>query len=130
VVPVDELGIPTYDELVLVANSDRVAEDPELLRLFIDALERGTRAAVDDPEAATEAVLAAGEGLEPKLTRAEIDATLPLLLPERESQPYGYMDGREWERFAGFFADRGLIGTRPAASELLTNDLLPGEPAE
>ena len=46
VVPVDELGIPTYDELVLVANSDRVAEDPELLRLFIDALERGTRDAV------------------------------------------------------------------------------------
>ncbi len=43
VVPVDELGIPTYDELVLVANSDRVADDPELLRLFIDALERGTR---------------------------------------------------------------------------------------
>ena len=124
--PVDELGIPTYDELVLVANSDRVAEDPELLRLFIDALERGTRDAVDDPEAATEAVLAAGEGLDPKLTRAEVDATLPLL-PERSSQPFGYMDGREWERFAGFFADRGLIGTRPAASELLTNELLPDE---
>ena len=29
VVPVDELGIPTYDELVLVASEDRVAEDPE-----------------------------------------------------------------------------------------------------
>ncbi len=130
VVPVDRLGIPTYDELVLVANSDRVAEDPELLRLFIDALERGTRDAVDDPEAATEAVLAAGDGLDPKLTRAEVDATLPLLLPERSSQPFGYMDGREWERFAGFFADRGLIGTRPGASELLTNDLLPGEGPE
>jgi putative hydroxymethylpyrimidine transport system substrate-binding protein len=127
VVPVDELGIPTYDELVLVANSDRAADDPELLRLFIAALERGTREAVDDPEAATEAVLAAGDGLDPKLTRAEIDATLPLLLPERASQPFGYMNGREWERFAGFFADRGLIGTRPQASELLTNELLPGE---
>lgn len=130
VVPVDELGIPTYDELVLVANSDRVAEDPELLRLFIAALERGTRAAVDDPAAATEAVLAAGDGLDPTLTRAEIEATLPLLLPERPSQPYGYMDGREWEAFAGFFADRGLIGTRPDADELLTNELLPGEVPE
>jgi putative hydroxymethylpyrimidine transport system substrate-binding protein len=130
VVPVDELGIPTYDELVLVANSDRVAEDPELLRLFIAALERGTRAAVDDPAGATAAVLAAGEGLDPALTRAEIEATLPLLLPERSSQPYGYMDRREWEAFAGFFADRGLIGTRPAADELLTNELLPGEVPE
>ena len=49
VVPVDELGIPTYDELVLVANSDRVADDPEPMRLFIAALERGTIDAVDDP---------------------------------------------------------------------------------
>ena len=51
VVPVDELGIPTYDELVLVANTDRVADDPEAIRLFIAALERGTRAAADDPAA-------------------------------------------------------------------------------
>ncbi len=124
--PVDKLGIPTYDELVLVANTERIAEDPESLRLFIAALERGTLDAVDDPEAATEAVLAAGDGLDPQLTRAEVEATLPLLLPERESQPFGFMDAGEWENFAGFFADRGLISDRPAASELLTNSLLPG----
>jgi putative hydroxymethylpyrimidine transport system substrate-binding protein len=127
VVPVDELGIPTYDELVLVANADRVAEDPELLRLFIDALERGTRDAVADPDGATQAVLDAGDGLDPGLTRAEVDATLPLLLPEPDARPFGYMNGHEWEEFAGFFADRGLIGTRPSADELLTNELLPGE---
>jgi putative hydroxymethylpyrimidine transport system substrate-binding protein len=125
VVPVDRLGIPTYDELVLVANSDRVAEDPELLRLFIAALEHGTREAVADPAAATEAILAAGDGLDPDLTRAEIRATLPLLA-QRGPRPYGYMDAREWERFAGFFADRGLISTRPDADELRTNALLPG----
>ena len=37
------------------------------------------------------------------------------------------MDDTEWERFAGFFADRGLIPTRPTADELFTNDLLPGK---
>ena len=123
--PVDELGIPTYDELVLVASSERVAEDPEAIRLFIAALERGTRAAVRDPAGATESVLAAADGLEPKLTRAEIDATLPLLLPEG-SRPFGYMDAREWEAFAGFFADQGLISSRPTAPEMFTDELLPG----
>ena len=113
VVPVDELGIPTYDELVLVANTDRVDDDPEAIRLFIAALERGTRAAADDPDGATEAILAAGDGLEPKLTRAEIDATLPLLLPGPGAEAFGYMDAREWVEFAGFFADRGLISSRP-----------------
>ncbi len=126
VVPVDRLGIPTYDELVLVASTERLADDPEAIRLFIAALERGTGAAVRDPEGAAEAVLAAGDGLEPKLTRAEIDRTLPLLLPERGSQPFGYMDAREWERFAGFFADRGLISTRPTATEMFTDEYLPG----
>ncbi len=32
VVPVDRIGIPTYDELVLVASSDRIADDPEPIR--------------------------------------------------------------------------------------------------
>jgi putative hydroxymethylpyrimidine transport system substrate-binding protein len=126
VVPVDRLGIPTYDELVLVADADRVAENPEAIRLFIAALERGTRAAVRDPAAATEAILEAGDGLDPKLTRAEIDRTLPLLAAE-PGKPFGYMNPREWEDFAGFFADHGLISSRPTASELLTNELLPGK---
>jgi putative hydroxymethylpyrimidine transport system substrate-binding protein len=125
VVPVDQLGIPTYDELVLVANSAQVADEPEPLRLFIAALERGTADAARDPAAATEAVLGAGEGLDPRLTRAEVERTLPLL--EGERSPYGYMDPREWEAFAGFFADRGLTARRFTADEVLTNELLPGE---
>ena len=129
IVPVDELGIPTYDELVLVANSDQVEEDPEAIRLFIAALEQGTQDAIRDPAAATDAVLAAGDGLDPKLTAAEIDATLPLLQPE-SSRPYGYMNPREWEEFAGFLADEGVIGALPETSEVLTNDLLPGEVPE
>jgi putative hydroxymethylpyrimidine transport system substrate-binding protein len=124
VVPVDRLGVPSYDELVLVANSDRVEDDPEPLRLFIAALERGTEAAVDDPAGATAAILDAGQGLEPRLTRAEVDETLPLLLPEK-GQPFGYMDPAEWEAFAGFMADEGLTEQRLTADEVLTNDLLP-----
>jgi putative hydroxymethylpyrimidine transport system substrate-binding protein len=127
VMPVDELGIPTYNELVLVTNSDRLATDPKPIRLFIAALERGTQAAARDPDGATEAVLDAGDGLDPELTRAEIDRTLPLLLPPDRHRPYGYMNPREWQRFVGFFAERGLIQSRPSPDELLTNDLLPGQ---
>ena len=124
--PVDELGIPTYDELVLVANADRVAEDPEPIRLFLAALERGTREAAADPRAATEALLAANRDLDRTLAAAQVRATLPALAGGPPDQPYGRMDPREWEEFAGFFADRGLIETRPSAGELLTNELLPG----
>jgi len=126
VLPVNELGIPTYDELVLVANSDTLDDKKEEIRLFIAALERGTRAAVADPEGATRAILDAGQGLDPKLTAAEVRATLPLLLPD-QNRPYGYMDPQQWERFAQFLADRGLIEALPSTGDVLTNDLLPGE---
>jgi putative hydroxymethylpyrimidine transport system substrate-binding protein len=126
VVPVDELGIPTYDELVLVANSDEVEEDPEAVRLFIAALERGTRDALADPDAATDAIVEAGDGLDPKLTAAEIAATLPLLMPESK-RPYGYMNPSEWEDFAGFLAAEGVIEALPDPGGVLRNDLLPGQ---
>lgn len=127
VVPVDELGIPAYDELVLVASGERLEEDPEAIRLFIDALERGTADAAADPAAATTALLEASEELDPKLTRAEVLETLPLLEPPK-GKPFGYMDPAEWQRFAGFLVDRGQVETRFDAEDLLSNELLPGEP--
>lgn len=127
VVPVDRLGIPTYDELVLVANEDVVESDPESIRLFIEALAHGTQDAARDPQAATDAVLAAGEGLDPKLTLAETKRTLPLLLPETGKRPPGWMTAAEWQEFAGFLADEGVIAARPDAADALTNELLPGE---
>jgi putative hydroxymethylpyrimidine transport system substrate-binding protein len=126
VVPVDRLGIPTYDELVLVANSDRLDDLDRRIELFIAALERGTRAAAADPADATRAVLDAGKGLDPKFTTAETRKTLPLLLPAG-GRPYGYMDPDQWEQFAHFFADQGLIKELPATDDVLTNDLLPSE---
>jgi putative hydroxymethylpyrimidine transport system substrate-binding protein len=125
VIPVDKLGIPTYDELVLVANSDTLDDSSEDIRLFLDALERGTKAAVADPAGATKAILDAGKGLDPKITRAEVDKTLPLLMPKDTKHPYGYMDPSQWERFAHFFADHGVIQALPSTSDVLTNDLLP-----
>jgi putative hydroxymethylpyrimidine transport system substrate-binding protein len=125
VTPVDQLGVPTYDELVLVARRQSLEENPEKFRLFLAALERGTEAAVQQPGAATKAIGEANPDLEPKLTAAEVEATLPLLGARTEGQPYGYMDPEEWTTFAGWMRDNELIGSLPAAAELLDNSYLP-----
>jgi putative hydroxymethylpyrimidine transport system substrate-binding protein len=133
VTPVDELGVPTYDELVLVVRRERLEEDPEAIRLFLGALARGTAAAIEHPSAATKALLAANPDLKPELTRAEVAATLPLLALERGTgpsgprpHPFGYMDPAAWARFIDWMRDNGLISSLPATSEVLTNDYLPG----
>jgi len=127
ITPVDQLGVPTYDELVLVANRKALAEEPEKFRLFVAALQRGTEAAVEQPNAATEAVLEANDGLDPKLTEAEVEATLPLLGAPAGERPYGYMDPDEWRTFAGWMRDNGLIDSLPEPGELLSNAYLSGE---
>jgi putative hydroxymethylpyrimidine transport system substrate-binding protein len=127
VVPVDRLGIPPYDELVLVANTDEVASDSRAIQLFIAALERGTRAAAANPAEATAVVLDAGQGLDPKLTRAEIDRTLPLLAQRGTGHPFGYLDPKQWTAFAHFMADNGLIKVLPPTGDILTDELLPSQ---
>jgi len=127
VTPVDQLGVPTYEELVLVANRERLEADPEKIRLFIAALERGTDAAVEMPGAATNAIVEANNDLEPKLTAAEVEATLPLLAARAPGRPYGYMDPSAWATFGGWMRDNDLVATAPAPAALLSNDYLPGE---
>jgi putative hydroxymethylpyrimidine transport system substrate-binding protein len=127
VTPVDRLGVPTYEELVLVARGESLEDDPEAIRLFLAALARGTAAAAADPEATTKVMLEANPDLEPKLTRAEVAATLPLLDPPRRGRPYGYMDPARWRTFVGWMRDNGQIDSLPTAASLLTNTYLPGE---
>jgi putative hydroxymethylpyrimidine transport system substrate-binding protein len=120
VTPVDQLGVPTYDELVLVAQGGGIEDDPEAIRLFLAALSRGTAAALEQPGAAVDALLEANRDLDPKLTRAEVEATLPLLSRD------GEMDQEAWARFIAWMRDNEQISGRPSPSELLSNDYLPG----
>jgi putative hydroxymethylpyrimidine transport system substrate-binding protein len=124
VTPVDKLGVPTYDELVLVAKRERLEEDPEAIRLFLAALARGTAAAKKSPQATTKALLKANQDLDPKLTEAEVRVTLPLL-SER-----GTMDVAKWRRFIAWMHENGLISRQPAPAEALSNAYLPGGVSE
>lgn len=127
VTPVDQLGVPIYDELVLVARRQALDEGPEPIRLFLAALARGTAAAASSPDATTKALLEANPDLDPKLTRAEVAATLPLLDPPRGKRPYGYLDAGRWIEFAGWMRDNEQIASLPAPAAVLSNDYLPGE---
>jgi putative hydroxymethylpyrimidine transport system substrate-binding protein len=121
VTPVDKLGVPSYDELVLVAKRERLEEDPESIRLFLAALARGTAAAIKSPNAATNALLEANSDLNPKLTRAEVSATLPLLSTR------GFMDPAKWNHFIAWMRDNGLISALPPASAVLSDAYLAGQ---
>jgi putative hydroxymethylpyrimidine transport system substrate-binding protein len=124
IVPVDQLGVPTYDELVLVARKSTVDQHPQAIRSFIAALARGTSYAIAHPQEAANAVLSAGKGLDPMQTHAEVNATLPLLAGT-QGRPYGYMDPAQWRAYAEWMAAHDLISSAPRTSDVLTDELLP-----
>ena len=125
--PVDRLGVPDYDELVVVANSDKLDDQRDDLRLFISAVSRGARAARSDPRAAANALLDANKDLREKPTRTSVRLTIPTFFPEKSSQPFGYMDPVQWRNYGGWMVDNGVLKDLPDIAAALTNDLLPGE---
>jgi putative hydroxymethylpyrimidine transport system substrate-binding protein len=124
--PVDKLGVPAYDELVLVANSDKLTDERDDLRLFISALARGATEARKDPKEATKALLGANQDLKPKETAASVRATIPTLFPAA-SQPWGYLDPVAWQNYGGWMVSNGVLKDLPDIKSAVTNDLLPGQ---
>jgi putative hydroxymethylpyrimidine transport system substrate-binding protein len=124
--PVDRLGVPTYDELVLVAQGKKLEEDPDSIRLFLGALARGTAEAVARPNAATQTILDANDGLDPKVTAAQVRTTLPLLEHRAENRPFGYMNPSEWQAFINWMVENETLTGPQRAVDALNNELLPG----
>lgn len=128
VIPVDQAGVPTYDELVLVVREDEARERGQDLRAFLQALTRGEREVRANPAAAAKLVLAANPSLEAKLQLASIEQTLPAALPSEAGKPYGWQSPSAWASFGNWMFSHGLLKHDPnTALPPLTNEFLPGQ---
>lgn len=127
ILKVDELGVPTYQELVVVARADDARDKGDVLRRFVQALGRGHAAVRDNPEQAIEPLLDASKDLDRDLTLAQVKATLPVFFPADEDQPFGWMEEREWIAYAQWMFKNGLITQRADPKNALTTEFLPGE---
>jgi putative hydroxymethylpyrimidine transport system substrate-binding protein len=125
IIRIGRAGVPSYDELVFVANEDALERDAAKLRAFIGAVQRGTRDLRRDPGKAIDGLLDANPDLDPRLQRAVVRVTLPLFFPP-QGRPFGWQDPRQWNTFAAWMADNDLLRRGPDASAAFTNELLPG----
>ncbi len=126
IIRVDDAGIPTYDELVFVANADAVGRDDSRLRRFVAAVGRGADDLERNPRAALDALLKDNRELDRRLQERVIDVTTPLFQPPR-GKPFGWHEPRDWEAFGSWIQRNGLLEQAPDVGRAYTNDLLPGE---
>jgi putative hydroxymethylpyrimidine transport system substrate-binding protein len=128
-IPIDQAGVPDYDELVLVVRESEAHTDGVDVRAFLQALTRGERAVRADPAKAAELVVKANPSLEPKLQLESIKQTLPAAQPASASDPYGWQSPSAWAAFGNWMYSHGLLKSDPNNTGLppFTNEFLPGQ---
>ena len=127
----EELGVPTYAELILVARRKSLdADQAARIRRFLQALARGHARLRDDPAAGVDALLKANNDLERKLQEAVVEKTLPVFFPEDDDQPWGYQDPEAWREYGAWMLNNDLLEADPRADSAVTNEFLPGQGLE
>jgi putative hydroxymethylpyrimidine transport system substrate-binding protein len=125
IIRIERAGVPSYNELVLVANESALERHGDKIRAFIGAVSRGTRDLRDDPDAAIDGLLKANPDLDPELQRASVKVTLPLFFPP-EGKPFGWQDPAQWDEFSAWMKDNQLLANPPDPTASYDNELLPG----
>ncbi|MDA0229924.1 MAG: ABC transporter substrate-binding protein [Proteobacteria bacterium] len=99
---VEEEGVPSYDELILVANTERM--NRAVLRRFLDALEDGVQYLVNHPNESWALFIRGRSELDDELNRRAWRDTLA-----RFALRPAALDRARYARFAHFMYEQGLI---------------------
>jgi putative hydroxymethylpyrimidine transport system substrate-binding protein len=119
--PVQELGIPSYDEVMVIARADWAATEAKTVRAFMAALARAAAAMAEDPDIAVRAIKEQTSLTGHRELEAQTRATIPLLSPN------GHIDLGQADDLASWMQEQGMIRAGPSYSEAFTNEYLSGE---
>jgi putative hydroxymethylpyrimidine transport system substrate-binding protein len=123
----DKLGVPTYDELILVARRESLdTAGASRLRRFLLATAEGYRLLRDDPAKGVDPLVKASHGLDKGLQTASVQATLPAFFPQDKSRPWGWQELTDWAAYERWMRANKLLTRAPSESAPLTNEFLPG----
>lgn len=115
VFPYDRYGVPPYDELVVVANADRLHDDADyraMVRRFVAGLTAGTDWARAHPTAAVAVMRRHSADDYKNVLARSVPATLRLLGTEAPPEA-------AWARFGAWMYRSGLLDTKPDAAALV-----------
>jgi len=129
VIRMDQAGVPTYNELVLVVRESTITKQADEIRRFVQALARGYEAVRSNPQAGINSLLRANPALDRKLQTASVEATLPAFFPSGSdaNEPWGWQDQAQWNAYGDWMLSHHLISNPAAVADASTNELLAGQ---
>jgi putative hydroxymethylpyrimidine transport system substrate-binding protein len=127
VIRMETVGVPNYNELVLVVTRKTLSTKADELRRFVQALARGYQSARQDPAAAVSALVHSTTGLDPAFQLRSVQATMPVFFPPDPSKPWGWQDQTQWNAYGSWMLNHHLISNPVAVADASTNELLAGQ---
>jgi NitT/TauT family transport system substrate-binding protein len=121
-----EWGIGSYTD-VIFASSDTLKKNPELVRRYLKAVQRGMQYVIDHPEESAEFLAKVpGQVEDQKKLAWRFKLQNPLFQSE-DSKKNGllWMNPAIWDQMIGFLKDGEQIAKVIPASEVMTNEYLP-----
>ena len=122
--PLDENGGPSYPGLVAFSTETMIADDPDLMKGFVEASIKGYQDALADPEAALTSLEDQTQGLDPELQKQVFDAYIALF---GESDTYGQFKKEALESLSTFLVDSDLASEPIAPDRYATNEFTGGD---
>ena len=118
--------MPTYDELVLVANEYALERDErQAARVRRRAGARDAAARARSRPRRSRRCSRPTRISTPSSSAPSSKVTLPLFLPAA-GKPFGYQDPEEWQAFAAWMRENKLLTKIPDAGGTFTNELCRG----
>ena len=129
VIHMEQVGVPAYNELVVVARASELTNHIDVIRRFVQALGRGYESVRTDPTAAVDNLVKANPSLSRNLQMASVKATLPYYFPSAAdaSKPWGWQDQTQWTTYGQWMLAQRLISSPNAFVDASTNELLAGQ---
>jgi putative hydroxymethylpyrimidine transport system substrate-binding protein len=129
VIRMETVGVPTYDELVIVARRDELSTTGggAKVRRFMRALAQGMKSLRQDPNTGITPLLRANRDLDRRLQEASVKATMPVFFPADASKQFGTMNPAEWAAYGDWMARNRLLRKAPDGAAAVTNEFLPGQ---
>ncbi len=115
--------IPDYYTPVVIASEDTIANKPEVVSAFMEALSRGYNFAIENPGEAAGRLLAAAPELDAELVKKS-QAWLSEYY-QADAPRWGEQKESVWQGYTDWMVEHGILSAPISAADAFTNQFLP-----
>ncbi len=118
-----DYGIPQSYELIFLAGQDEVNNNPEKIRKFLRACQRGFDFMKENPEEALQILLANQNAENFPLSKTVETKSMEILLPVMETENASFLsqDASVWQENADWMYENGILKEKADVSSLVVN---------